>query len=136
MLAGTALSVALGALSAAALPPISAAVASLFGLWMGGVVAGKFGKSARVYHGALVGAGFIVAEALGLIPTLSHAADPLADTVAVIVVDALVLATAALGGWSARWLAGAEPPPGASSRGSAGAEPPPGASSSDTGRGR
>ena len=55
-----------------------------------------------MYHGALVGAGYVVCEALGIVPALSPTADPLTDTVAVIVSDALLLASAALGGWCSR----------------------------------
>jgi hypothetical protein len=115
ILAGVALAVAVSLLAAAALPPIPAAVASFFGLFISGLLAGKMAIGARAYHGALVGAGFVICEALGIVPSGGGLADPLSDTVALIASDALAIAAAALGGWSARGLAGAEPPPGASS---------------------
>lgn len=114
ILAGVALAVATTLLGAAVLPPIPAAVASVFGLFVSGLLAGKLATAARVYHGAVVGAGYVICEALGIVPGGGVLADPVSDTVAVIVSDALRIAAAALGGWSARGL-GAEPPPGASS---------------------
>lgn len=115
ILAGVALAVASTLLGAAVLPPIPAALASVFGLYVSGLLAGKLAAGARVYHGAVVGAGYVICEALGIVPGGGILADPISDTVAVIVSDALRIAVAALGGWSARGLAGAEPPPGASS---------------------
>jgi hypothetical protein len=115
ILAGVALAVAIALVSAAVLPPIPAAVASFFGLFLSGLLAGKLATLGRAYHGAVVGAGFVICEALGIVPGVSYVADPLSETVAVIVSDALLIAAAAFGGWSARGLVGAEPPPGASS---------------------
>jgi hypothetical protein len=113
ILAGVALSVVLRFVSAGLLPPIPAAVASFFGLLLSGLLAGKLAPAGRVYHGALVGAGYVICEALGIVPGGGYSTDPLADTVAVIASDAVSIAAAALGGWCARlW------------------------SSSDTGRGR
>ena len=113
ILAGVALSVVLRLVGAALLPPISAAVASLFGLALSGLLAGKLAPAGRVYRGALVGAAYVVCEALGIVPGGGYSSDPLTDTVAVIASDAVLIAAAALGGWCARlW------------------------SSSDTGRGR
>jgi hypothetical protein len=102
ILAGVALAVALTLVSAAAAPPIPAAVASVFGLFVSGFWAGKLATAARVYHGAVVGAGYVICEALGIVPGGGILADPVSDTVAVIVSDALRIAVAALGGWSAR----------------------------------
>ncbi len=102
VLAGVALAVATGLLSAALLSPIAAALASFSGLFLSGLLAGKLAKGARTYHGALVGAGYVVCEALGLVPALSYSADAVTDTVAVIASDALLIAAAALGGWCAR----------------------------------
>jgi hypothetical protein len=115
ILAGVVLAVATTLLGATVLPPIPAAVASVFGLFISGLLAGKLAYGARVYHGAVVGAGYVICEALGIVPGGGFLADPVSDTVAVIVSDVLLIAAAALGGWSARALAGAEPPPGASS---------------------
>jgi len=120
--AGVALAVVIAVASTALLPPIPAAVASFFGLVVSGLLAGKLAPAARLYHGAVVGAGFVICEAVGLVPSGGAVADPLSDTALVIACDALRIAVAALGGWSARGLAGAEPPRGASS--------------SDTGRAR
>src|SRR5688572_31667600 len=114
ILAGVALAVATALLTTAMLPPIPAAVASVFGLFISGILAGKLANAARVYHGAVVGAGYVICEAVGIVPGGGFLADPVSDTVAVIVSDALRIAVAALGGWSARGLTGAEPPPGAS----------------------
>lgn len=100
ILAGVALAVATALLTAAVLPPIPAAVASFFGLFVSGLLAGKLAPAARVYHGAVVGAGYVICEALGIVPGGGFLADPVSDTVAVIVSDALRIAVAALGGWS------------------------------------
>ena len=89
-------------MAAAVLPPFPAAVASFFGLFVSGVLAGKLAIRAHAYHGALTGAGYVICEALGIVPGIGQSGDPIADTVAVIVSDALVIGVAALGGWSAR----------------------------------
>jgi hypothetical protein len=102
ILAGVALAVAAALLSAAVLPPIPAAVASVFGLGVSGFLAGKLATAARAYHGTLVGAGYVICEALGIAPGASYLTDPLTDTVAVIASDALLIGAAALGGWCAR----------------------------------
>jgi hypothetical protein len=100
--AGVALAVVVSLLSAALLPPIPAAAASFFGLFVSGVLAGKLAIGARAYHGALVGAGYVICEALGVVPGGSYSADPLSDTALVIATDAVLIAAAALGGWCAR----------------------------------
>ena len=97
ILAGVALAVVIALLSAALLPPIPAAVASFFGLFVSGLLAGKLANLGRAYHGAVVGVGFVVCEALGIVPGVSYVADPLSETVAVIVSDALAIAAAAAG---------------------------------------
>ena len=102
ILAGVALAVAIALLSAALLPPIPAAAASFFGLFVSGLLAGKLATLGRAYHGAVVGAGFVICEALGIVPGVSYVADPLSETVAVIASDALAIAAAAVGGWCAR----------------------------------
>lgn len=102
ILAGVALAVAIALLGSALLPPIPAAVASFFGLFVSGLLAGKLAVAARAYHGAVVGAGFVICEALGIVPGAGYGGDPVSDTVAVIVSDALRIAVAALGGWCAR----------------------------------
>jgi hypothetical protein len=102
ILAGVVLAVAVSLLAAAVLPPIPAAVASFFGLFISGLLAGKMAIAAAAYHGAVVGAGYVICEAIGIAPSVSYSTDPVSDTVAIIVSDALLIAAAALGGWCAR----------------------------------
>ena len=102
VLAGLALSVVLGLVSALLLPPIPAAVASFFGVMVSGLLAGKLAYAGRAYHGALVGAGFVICEALGIVPGGGYFSDPLKDSAAVIASDALMIAAAAFGGWCSR----------------------------------
>jgi hypothetical protein len=59
-------------------------------------------SQARAYHGALVGAGYVICEALGVVPARGQSADPVSDTVLVIALDVLAIGAAALGGWCAR----------------------------------
>ena len=82
--------------------PATAQLASLFGLVACGFLAGKWANSAHAYHGALVGAGFIVLEGLGVIPTSAYAGDAFADTVQVIVLDGALLVASTVGGLLAR----------------------------------
>ena len=65
-------------------------------------MAGKWADSAGIYHGAVVGAGWIALEALGAVPTASYSTDVLADTVVIIAIDALTLFAGSIGGWLAR----------------------------------
>jgi hypothetical protein len=102
ILAGVALAVAITLLAAAVLPPIPAAVASYLGLFISGLLAAKVAGAAGLYHGAVVGAGFVICEALGIVPGGGYLGDPVSDTVAVIVSDALRIAVAAAGGWCSR----------------------------------
>jgi hypothetical protein len=102
ILAGVALAVAIALLTAAVLPPIPAAVASFFGLFISGILAGILAPEARAYHGALVGAGFVLCEALGIVPGSGYSGDALSDTVAVIASDALLIAAATFGAWCSR----------------------------------
>jgi len=65
-------------------------------------LAGKLAKYAGLYHGALVGVGYVLAEAIGLAPSpLELSGDGLTEGLSVIAGDALVLALAALAGWIA-----------------------------------
>ena len=102
VIAGVALAAVVAVVSAFVLPPISAAVATFFGLLLSGLLAGKLASAGRAYHGALVGAGYVICEALGIVPGGGSFSDPLTDTVAVIASDALLIAAGALGGWCAR----------------------------------
>ena len=102
ILAGVALAVVIALVAVAILPPIPAAVASVFGLFVSGFLAGILAPEARMYHGALVGAGFVLCEAFGIVPGSGYSGDALSDTVAVIASDALLLAAAAIGAWCSR----------------------------------
>ena len=115
VLAGLAVAVVLAILFRSFLAPIPGIAATIVGIGIGGFIAAKWAKSAGLYHGAVVGAGWIVLEALGAVPTTSYSDDALTDTVIVFAIDALVLFAAAFGGWRGH------PEP---------------SSSSDTGRGR
>ena len=102
ILAGVALAVVIAVLTATVLPPIPAAVASYFGLFVSGFLAGIVAPEARVYHGALVGAGFVLCEAVGIVPGSGYSGDALSDTVTVIASDALLIAAATFGAWCSR----------------------------------
>jgi hypothetical protein len=102
ILAGVALAVVIALLTAAVLPPIPAAVASIFGLVVSGFLGGIMAPRAPAYHGALVGAGFVLCEAFGIVPGSGYSGDALSDTVAVIASDALLIAAATFGAWCSR----------------------------------
>jgi hypothetical protein len=115
VLAGVAVAVVVTLGARATLAPVPGLAATVLGIGLGGFVAGKWAKSGGLYHGAMVGVGWIVLEAIGIAPTPSYSADVLADTAAVIALDLVTLVAASAGGWIAR------------------RDP---SSSSDTGRGR
>lgn len=50
----------------------------------------------------MVGAGWIVLEATGAVPTRAYSPDMFTDTALVFLIDALTLAAASIGGWAAR----------------------------------
>ena len=102
ILAGVALAVVIALLTLAVLPPIPAAVASFFGLFISGFLAGILAPQARAYHGALVGAGFVLCEAVGIVPGSGYSGDALSDTAQVIASDALLIAAATFGAWCSR----------------------------------
>lgn len=77
-------------------------IATILGVGLGGFVAGKWANSAGLYHGAVVGVGWIALEVLGAVPTARYAEDVLADTVTVIAIDAVTLLAGSLGGALAR----------------------------------
>jgi hypothetical protein len=107
-------------LRVAALPsaPIFGIAAPLSGIVLGAFVAGKVAKNGGLLHGALVGVGYVLVEAIGLAPSpLDSSGDELAEGLSIIAGDAILLALAALAGRIAA--------PGATS-----------SSSSGTGRGR
>jgi hypothetical protein len=76
--------------------------APLCGIALGAFLAGKLAKNAGVYHGALVGVGYVLVEAIGLAPApLEPAGVGLTEGLSIIAGDALVLTVAALAGWIA-----------------------------------
>ena len=101
--------VVVAALSAAMIRLVALPAASIFGIaapllgiGLGGYLAGKMAKNGGLYHGALVGVGYVLVEAIGLAPApFEPVGDGLGDTVSVIAGDAMVLALGALAGWIA-----------------------------------
>ena len=79
--------------------PVSSLLATVCGIAGGAFFAGKRASGAGLYHGALVGVGYVVFEGIGLVPTLFQpVADGFGETVSIIASDALVLGLAALFG--------------------------------------
>ena len=76
--------------------------APLCGIALGAVCAGKVAKYGGLYHGALVGVGYVLVEAIGLAPApIESSGEGLAEGLTIIAGDGLVLALAALAGWIA-----------------------------------
>jgi peptidoglycan/LPS O-acetylase OafA/YrhL len=76
--------------------------APLCGIALGAFLAAKVAKYGGLYHGALVGVGYVLVEAIGLAPApLEPSGDGFAEGLAVIAGDVLTLALAALAGWIA-----------------------------------
>ena len=76
--------------------------APLCGIALGAFLAGKVAKNGGLYHGALVGVGYVLVEAIGLAPApLEPSGVGVAEGLSVIAGDALVLAVAVLAGWIA-----------------------------------
>jgi peptidoglycan/LPS O-acetylase OafA/YrhL len=76
--------------------------APLCGIAIGAFLAGKLAKYAGLYHGALVGVGYVLVEGIGLAPApLQPASDGIAEGLVIIASDAVVLGLAALVGWIA-----------------------------------
>ena len=76
--------------------------APLCGIALGALLAGKVAKNGGLYHGALVGVGYVLIEAIGFAPSpLDASTDGLAEGLSIIAGDALLLAVAALAGWIA-----------------------------------
>ena len=84
------------------LAPIPGLAATIIGVGLGGFVAAKWADSGGIYHGAVVGVGWVALEAFGAVPTPSYAGDVLADTVIVIALDVVTLVAGAVGGYFAR----------------------------------
>jgi peptidoglycan/LPS O-acetylase OafA/YrhL len=82
--------------------PIFGIAAPLCGIAIGAFLAGKLAKYAGLYHGALVGAGYVVIEALGIAPApLEPLEGGIAEGLWIIAGDASLLLVAALLGWIA-----------------------------------
>ena len=81
------------------LAPIPGIAATILGVGLGGVIAAKWAKTAGIYQGACVGAGWIALEALGAVPTASYSSDVLTDTAIVVLIDAVTIIAGSLGGW-------------------------------------
>ncbi len=89
------------------LAPVPAAsifgiAAPLCGIALGAYLAGKVAKYAGLYHGALVGVGYVLVEAIGLAPApLEPSGDGVEESLWIIAGDAMLLALAAAAGWIA-----------------------------------
>src|SRR5712691_6152405 len=89
-------------LAATAPASIFGIAAPLCGIALGAFLAGKVAKNGGLYHGALVGVGYVLVEAIGLAPApLEPSGSAFGEGLSVIAGDALVLALAALAGWIA-----------------------------------
>ena len=76
--------------------------APLSGIALGAFVAGKVAKNGGLFHGALVGVGYVLVEAIGIAPApFEPSGADAAEGLWIIAGDALVLAVAALAGWIA-----------------------------------
>ena len=102
VLAGLAVAVVIAVVARSFLAPIPGVAATIIGIALGGFVAGKWADSAGLYHGAMVGVLWIGLEILGAVPYLSYSAEPLTDTIILIVVDVVTMLAGAIGGWLAR----------------------------------
>jgi hypothetical protein len=101
VLAGLAVAVILALAGRSVLPVSISGAATILGVGLGGLIAAKWAKSAGLYHGAVVGAGWIALEAFGAIPTQTYSPDALTDTAIVTAIDAVTLIASSLGGWLA-----------------------------------
>ena len=76
--------------------------APLCGIALGAFLAGKVAKNAGLYHGAVVGVGYVLVEAVGLAPApFEPSGEGVAEGLWIIAGDALLLALATLAGWIA-----------------------------------
>jgi hypothetical protein len=102
VLAGLAVAVIIALAARSFVSAPLAGAATILGVGLGGFTAGKWAKSAGLYHGAVVGAGWIALEAFGAIPTQAYSPDAITDTAIVTAIDAVTLLVSACGGWLAR----------------------------------
>ncbi len=101
VIAGVAVAFVTALVARTLLAPVPGIAASILGVALGGYLAGKLAKSGGLYHGAVVGAGWIVLEALGLVPTAYDSPDALTDTLVVTALDVLTLLAGSAAGWLA-----------------------------------
>jgi hypothetical protein len=88
--------------------PALASLAPFSGIAVGGFLAGNRAKSAPLYHGALVAAGYVLLEGIGIAPApFAPRENALEDSIGVIVTDAALLALAALAAFLASRAASA-----------------------------
>jgi hypothetical protein len=74
--------------------------APLCGIALGAVIAGKVAKNGGLFHGALVGVGYVLIEAIGFAPAPLEPSGPgLGEGLSIIAGDALLLLLAAFAGW-------------------------------------
>ncbi len=89
-------------LGASAGAPALGLVAPIIGCACGGFLAGTRARTAGLYHGAFVGAGWIGLEAFGVVPTAAgQGLATLQETLAIIVIDVLLIIAAMCGGFAA-----------------------------------
>ena len=100
--AGVVVATVIAWIAHAALAPIAGLAATIAGVAVGALLAGKWADSAGLQHGVMVAVGYIVLEAVGLAPSAASATDLLADTATVIAVDVLMLLVASAAGHVAR----------------------------------
>jgi hypothetical protein len=82
--------------------PLVGVAAPLSGIAVGAFVTGKVAKYAGFYHGALMGAAYVAAEAIGLAPApFESILGGIGESLWIIVGDALLLAMATAAGWLA-----------------------------------
>jgi hypothetical protein len=102
---GLVTSVAIASLLRLVLPgdaPLVGIAAPLSGIAIGAFLAGKVAKYAGFYHGALVGAAYVAAEAVGLAPApFESVLGGIGESLWIIVGDALLLVMATASGWFA-----------------------------------
>ena len=98
ILAGLAVAVILAVFSRSFLAPIPSVAATILGIGLGGFIAAKWAKTAGIYQGACVGAGWIALEAFGAVPTAAYSSDALTDTAIVVLIDVLTILAGSLGG--------------------------------------
>lgn len=103
VLAGTALALlaaTLLALAAQALgAPVLGSAATPLAIALGGFLAGRWAGTAGLLQGGMVGALWIVGEAIAGIGAAAPVADPLADLVLVLASDVVRIALGAAFGW-------------------------------------